>query len=224
MNERFTDRARKVLAMANQKARELNHHGIGTDHLLFALLQEGSGVGVVVLKNLIDIERLRPLLMKALQTREESATADWMGQSPRVKKVIELALEESRQFNHNYVGTEHILLGLVKEEKGTMAQALLELGVTLEKARREVTKLVGKKDHLRSRIAGAVPFEVGTGERPIQIKIISCPETQAEKEIGDFLAEVDPVKEWPPKIELRPPMPGKDFFSIKAVIWYRDRE
>ena len=144
MFERFTDRARKVMALANQEAQRFNHEFIGTEHLLLGLVKEGSGVGATVLKNLdVDIKKLRLEVEKLVHSGPDMVTMGKLPQTPRAKKVIEYAIEEARALNHNYVGTEHILLGLLRESEGIAAQVLMNLGLKLEDVRQEVLNLLG---------------------------------------------------------------------------------
>jgi len=144
MFERFTDRARKVMALANQEAQRFNHEYIGTEHVLLGLVKEGSGVGATVLKNLdVDIKKLRLEVEKMVKSGPEMVTMGKLPQTPRAKKVIEYAIEEARSLNHNYVGTEHILLGLLRETEGIAAQVLMNLGLKLEDVRQEVLNLLG---------------------------------------------------------------------------------
>jgi ATP-dependent Clp protease ATP-binding subunit ClpC len=144
MFERFTDRARKVMALANQEAQRFNHEYIGTEHILLGLVKEGSGVGATVLKNLdVDIKKLRFGVEKLVKSGPDMVTMGKLPQTPRAKKVIEYAIEEARSLNHNYVGTEHILLGLLRESEGIAAQVLMDLGLKLEDVRQEVLNLLG---------------------------------------------------------------------------------
>ena len=144
MFERFTDRARKVMALANQEAQRFNHEYIGTEHVLLGLVKEGSGVGATVLKNLdVDIKKLRLEVEKLVKSGPDMVTMGKLPQTPRAKKVIEYAIEEARSLNHNYVGTEHILLGLLRESEGIAAQVLMNLGLKLEDVRQEVLNLLG---------------------------------------------------------------------------------
>jgi ATP-dependent Clp protease ATP-binding subunit ClpC len=144
MFERFTDRARKVMALANQEAQRFNHEYIGTEHILLGLVKEGSGVGANVLKNLdVDIKKLRLEIEKLVKSGPDMVTMGKLPQTPRAKKVIEFAIEEARSLNHNYVGTEHILLGLLRETEGIAAQVLMNLGLKLEDVRQEVLNLLG---------------------------------------------------------------------------------
>src|ERR1700689_1084680 len=144
MYERFTDRARKVMQLANQEAQRFNHEYIGTEHILLGLVKEGSGVAANVLKNLdVDLRKIRLEVEKIVQSGPDMVTMGKLPQTPRAKKVIEYAMEEARNLNHNYVGTEHLLLGLLREQEGVAAQVLMNLGMKLEDVREEVLNLLG---------------------------------------------------------------------------------
>ena len=154
MYERFTDRARKVMQLANQEAQRFNHEYIGTEHILLGLVKEGSGVAANVLKNLdVDLRKIRLEVEKIVQAGPDMVTMGKLPQTPRAKKVIEYSMEEARNLNHNYVGTEHILLGLLREQEGVAAQVLMNLGLKLEDVREEVLNLLGH---------GMEPSEGGT--------------------------------------------------------------
>jgi ATP-dependent Clp protease ATP-binding subunit ClpC len=144
MFERFTDRARKVMALANQEAQRFNHEYIGTEHILLGLVKEGSGVGANVLKNLgVDLRKVRLEVERLVRSGPDMVTMGKLPQTPRAKKVIEYAIEEARNLNHNYVGTEHLLLGLLREHDGVAAQVLMNLSLKLEEVREEVLNLLG---------------------------------------------------------------------------------
>jgi len=162
MYERFTDRARKVMQLANQEAQRFNHEYIGTEHVLLGLVKEGSGVAANVLKNLeVDLRKIRIEVEKIVQTGPDMVTMGKLPQTPRAKKVIEYAMEEARQLNHNYVGTEHLLLGLLKEQEGVAAQVLMNLSMKLEDVREEVLNLLGHG--LEAAEAGGGTSERGEG-------------------------------------------------------------
>lgn len=162
MFERFTDRARKVMALANQEAQRFNHEYIGTEHILLGLVKEGSGVGANVLKNLeVDLRKVRLEVEKLVKSGPDMVTMGKLPQTPRAKKVIEYAIEEARQLNHNYVGTEHLLLGLLREQDGVAAQVLMNLGIKLEEVREEVLNLLGAGSG-EEEVAGA---SAETGQR-----------------------------------------------------------
>jgi len=132
------------MALANQEAQRFNQDYIGTEHILLGLVKEGSGVGATVLKNLdVDIKKLRFEVEKLVKSGPDMVTMGKLPQTPRAKKVIEYAIEEARSLNHNYVGTEHILLGLLRESEGIAAQVLMNLGLKLEDVRQEVLNLLG---------------------------------------------------------------------------------
>src|SRR5438045_430717 len=144
MYDRFTDRARKVMQLGNQEAQRFNHEYIGTEHILLGLVKEGSGVAANVLKNLdIDLRKIRLEVEKIVQSGPDMVTMGKLPQTPRAKKVIEYSIEEARNLNHNYVGTEHLLLGLLREQEGVAAQVLMNLGLRLEDVREEVLNLLG---------------------------------------------------------------------------------
>lgn len=144
MFERFTDRARKVMALANQEAQRFNHEYIGTEHILLGLVKEGSGVGATVLKNLdVDVKKVRLEVEKLVKSGPDMVTMGKLPHTPRAKKVIEYAIEEARSLNHNYVGTEHLLLGLLRETEGIAAQVLMNVGLRLDDVRQEVLNLLG---------------------------------------------------------------------------------
>jgi ATP-dependent Clp protease ATP-binding subunit ClpC len=132
------------MALANQEAQRFNHEYIGTEHILLGLVKEGSGVGANVLKNLdVDLRKVRLEVEKLVKSGPEMVTMGKLPQTPRAKKVIEFAIEEARSLNHNYVGTEHLLLGLLREHDGVAAQVLMNLGLKLEEVREEVLNLLG---------------------------------------------------------------------------------
>src|SRR5918911_3061402 len=144
MYERFSDRARKVMQLANQEAQRFNHEYIGTEHILLGLVKEGTGVAANVLKNLdIDLRKIRMEVEKIVQAGPDMVTMGKLPQTPRAKKVIEYSIEEARNLGHNYVGTEHLLLGLLREQEGVAAQVLMNLGLKLEDVREEVLNLLG---------------------------------------------------------------------------------
>jgi ATP-dependent Clp protease ATP-binding subunit ClpC len=164
MYERFTDRARKVMQLANQEAQRFNHEYIGTEHILLGLVKEGSGVAANVLKNLdIDLRKIRLEVEKIVQSGPDMVTMGKLPQTPRAKKVIEYSIEEARNLNHNYVGTEHLLLGLLREQEGVAAQVLMNLGLKLEDVREEVLNLLGHNMDPNEGASGG--GSSGSGER-----------------------------------------------------------
>jgi ATP-dependent Clp protease ATP-binding subunit ClpA len=144
MYRRFTDRARKIMQLANQEAQRHNHEYIGTEHVLLGLVAEASGVGANVLRNLnVDLRSVRYEVEKLVQSGPDMVTMGRLPQTPRVKKVIEYSMTEARDLGHNFVGSEHILLGLLREDEGVAAQILMNLGLRLEAVRDEVRSLLG---------------------------------------------------------------------------------
>lgn len=142
--DKFTERARKVLALAQEEAQRFNHNYIGTEHILLGLIREGSGVGAKALVNLgADLGKVRAAV-EFIIGRGERRSRGEVGLTPRAKKVIELAVDEARQLNHNYIGTEHLLLGLLREGEGVAAGVLESFGITLERARREISHLLSQ--------------------------------------------------------------------------------
>ncbi|HET6442111.1 MAG TPA: ATP-dependent Clp protease ATP-binding subunit [Phycisphaerae bacterium] len=144
MFERFTDRARKVMALANQEAQRFNHEYVGTEHVLLGLVKEGQGVAANVLHSLgIDLKKIRLEVEKIVKSGPDMVTMGKLPQTPRAKKVIEFAIEEARNLGHNYVGTEHLLLGLLREHDGVAAQVLMNLGLKLDDVRSEILNILG---------------------------------------------------------------------------------
>ncbi len=141
----FTERVRKVLAMAREEAARLHHEYVGTEHILLGLIREGEGVAAAVLNNLsVDLEEIQQKIEETVKKgKAAQASGPDLPYTSRAKKVLELAMGEARELNHSYVGTEHLLLGLLREEKGIAAQVLSEAGVNLEAARAETLRLLG---------------------------------------------------------------------------------
>jgi ATP-dependent Clp protease ATP-binding subunit ClpC len=146
MNYNFTDRVRKVLAMAREEAIRLQHDYVGTEHILLGLIREGEGVAAAVLLNLnVDLEQIHERIEESVRKGKATIALGELPYTSRAKKVLEYAMAEARELNHSYVGTEHLLLGLLREEKGIAAQVLNALGVSLEDARAETLKLLGSE-------------------------------------------------------------------------------
>jgi ATP-dependent Clp protease ATP-binding subunit ClpC len=140
--ERFTDRARRVLTLAQEESRQLNHSFIGTEHILLGLIREGDGVGAQALRSLgISFYDVRDKVQETIGTAG-TVPGGSPPFTPRAKKVLELALSEALQLNHSYIGTEHILLGLVREGQGVAATVLISLGADLPRVRHEVNRLM----------------------------------------------------------------------------------
>jgi excisionase family DNA binding protein len=143
---KFTERARKVLSLAQEEAQRFNHNYIGTEHLLLGLVREGDGVAAKVLNNLgVTLDQARQAV-EFIIGRGDRIILGEIGLTPRAKKVIQLTVDEAARLGHHYIGTEHLLLGLVREGEGIAAGVLESLGVNLEKARRETIKVLTERD------------------------------------------------------------------------------
>jgi len=142
--EKFSERARRVLTLAQEEARHLNHNYIGTEHILLGLVREEEGVAAKVLVNLgVSLSKVRSAVEFIIGHGEKSSGGE-IGLTPRAKKVIELAIDEARNLGHNYIGTEHLLLGLLREKEGVAAGVLDSLSITLERARTEITRILSQ--------------------------------------------------------------------------------
>ena len=144
----FTERVRKVLSMAREEAARLHHEYVGTEHILLGLIREGEGVAAAVLQNLnVDLDDIQQKIEETVKMgKAAQATGPDLPYTSRAKKVLELAMGEARELNHSYVGTEHLLLGLLREEKGIAAQVLTDAGVNLDAARSETLRLLGTSE------------------------------------------------------------------------------
>ena len=146
MNYNFTDRVRKVLAMAREEAIRLQHDYVGTEHILLGLIREGEGVAAAVLTNLnVDLDQIHEQVEESVKKGKATIAPGELPYTSRAKKVLEFAMAEARELNHSYVGTEHLLLGLLREEKGIAAQVLNTLGVSMEEARAETLQVLGSE-------------------------------------------------------------------------------
>ena len=142
MFERFTDRARRVVVLAQEEAKMLNHNYIGTEHILLGLIHEGEGVAAKALESLgISLDAVREQVQDIIGQGQQQPTGH-IPFTPRAKKVLELSLREALQLGHNYIGTEHILLGLIREGEGVAAQVLVKLGADLNRVRQQVIQLL----------------------------------------------------------------------------------
>src|SRR5215469_6918773 len=152
--DKFTERARKVLSLAQEEAQRFQHNYIGTEHLLLGLVREGEGVAAKVLNNLgVELNKVRGAV-EFIIGRGDRIVIGEIGLTPRAKKVIELAVDEARRLSHHYIGTEHLLLGLVREGNGIAAGVLESLGVNLERVRTQTIRVLGH--------AGDTPAEGST--------------------------------------------------------------
>ncbi len=164
----FTDRVRKVLQMAREEAARLHHEYVGTEHILLGLIREGEGVAAAVLTNLnVDLDEIQQKIEETVKKGKAPAAAGPpdLPYTSRAKKVLELAMSEARELNHSYVGTEHLLLGLLREEKGIAAQVLTDAGVNLEQARAETLRLLGSDMPQTPKAGGAPPTGGARGEK-----------------------------------------------------------
>jgi ATP-dependent Clp protease ATP-binding subunit ClpC len=161
MFERFTDRARRVVVLAQEEARMLNHNYIGTEHILLGLLHEGEGVAARALESLgISREAVRQQVEEIIGQGQQ-APAGHIPFTPRAKRVLELSLRESLQLGHQYIGTEHILLGLIREGEGVAAQVLVRLGADLNRVRQQVIQLLHGPRGAEREGSAAAPRERG---------------------------------------------------------------
>ncbi len=146
---RFTERAQKVLALAQEEAVRLGHNNIGTEHILLGLIREGEGIAAKALIALgLGLEKIQDEVEALIGRGQEQPTN--IAYTPRAKKVIELSMDEARKLGHTYVGTEHILLGLIREGEGVAARVLNNLGISLNKARQQVLQLLGSSEAVSS--------------------------------------------------------------------------
>ena len=163
MFERFTDRARRVVVLAQEEARMLNHNYIGTEHILLGLIHEGEGVAAKALESLgIALEGVRAQVEEIIGQGQQSPSGH-IPFTPRAKKVLELSLREALQLGHNYIGTEHILLGLIREGEGVAAQVLVKLGADLSRVRQQVIQLLSGYAGAKE---GAAPGAGGSESQP----------------------------------------------------------
>jgi len=171
MFERFTDRARRVVVLAQEEARLLNHNYIGTEHILLGLIHESEGIAARALTALdISLEAVRGEVTEIVG-QGQSAPTGHIPFTPRAKKVLELSLREALQFGHNYIGTEHILLGLIREGEGVAAQVLVKLGAGFDRVRQQVVQLLADASALQAeQVAGTA-----TGTTPQQAMAIGGP-------------------------------------------------
>ena len=163
MFERFTDRARRVVVLAQEEARALNHNYIGTEHILLGLIQEGEGVAAKALESMgISLDAVRTEVKDIIGTGGHPPSG-YIPFTPRAKKVLELALREALQLGHKYIGTEHILLGLIREGEGVAAQVLVKLGADLSRVRQQVIQLLSGYEGGEQESAGEEPATAGVG-------------------------------------------------------------
>jgi len=185
--ERFTDRARRVVVLAQEEARMLNHNYIGTEHILLGLIHEGEGVAAKALESLgISLDAVRQQVEEIIGQGQQ-APSGHIPFTPRAKKVLELSLREALQLGHNYIGTEHILLGLIREGEGVAAQVLIKLGADLNRVRQQVLQLLSGYQGKETAAAGA-PAEGGTPSTSLVLDQFGRNLTQLARE-----GKLDPV-------------------------------
>ena len=185
MFERFTDRARRVVVLAQEEARMLNHNYIGTEHILLGLIHEGEGVAAKAMESLgISLEAVRQQVEEIIGQGQQ-APSGHIPFTPRAKKVLELSLREALQLGHNYIGTEHILLGLIREGEGVAAQVLVKLGADLNRVRQQVIQLLN--GYQSKEPAGGTPNE-GAPSTSLVLDQFGRNLTQAARE-----GKLDPV-------------------------------
>ncbi len=181
MSQRFTDRALKVMALANREAQLFNHEYVCTEHVLLGLVKEGSGVGATVLRNLeVDPRKVRLEVEKLVKSGPDLVSMGKLPQTPACKKVLELANDEARLLGHNYVGTEHLLLGLIRGGDGVAAKVLLGLNLTLERVREALVKHLGASSDRSEEETRADPKP---GQKSILIRVTLPPDFNAEQEL-----------------------------------------
>ncbi len=187
MFERFTDRARRVVVLAQEEARMLNHNYIGTEHILLGLIHEGEGVAAKALESLsISLGAVREQVQEIIGQGQQ-APSGHIPFTPRAKKVLELSLREALQLGHNYIGTEHILLGLIREGEGVAAQVLVKLGADLNRVRQQVIQLLSGYQGKEPAAAGG-PQQEGTPAGSVVLDQFGRNLTQAARE-----SKLDPV-------------------------------
>jgi len=186
--DKFTDRARKVLTLAQDEAQRFNHNYIGTEHLLLGLVREGEGVAARVLENMnVELPKVRTAV-EFIIGRGDRPVVGEVGLTPRAKRVIELAIDEARRLGHNYIGTEHLLLGLVREGEGIAAGVLESLGVNLDKVRHEVIRVLSQSSASGSSGGAGGDAKRGTGSKTPTVDQLGINLTEAARS-----GKLDPV-------------------------------
>ncbi|WP_460963088.1 ATP-dependent Clp protease ATP-binding subunit, partial [Parasphingorhabdus pacifica] len=189
MFERFTDRARRVVVLAQEEARMLNHDYIGTEHVLLGLIQEGEGVAARALESMaISTDGVRQDVEEIVGRGRQEAPGEHIPFTPRAKKVLELSLREALQLGHNYIGTEHLLLGLIREDEGVAAQVLIKRGADVNRARREVVELLTGSSPSDEQTTGAGSKSEGTASTALTLDQFGQNLTRQARE-----SELDPV-------------------------------
>src|SRR6188472_1014325 len=196
----FTPRAQQVLALARKEADRFNHNFVGTEHLLLGLIKLGQGVAVNVLQKIgLDLETVRMEVEKLVGTGPDQKMIGNIPYTPRVKKVLSLAAKEAKALNHTYVGTEHILLGLLREGDGVAARVLKNMDVDIEQTRQEILKELDPNFAAQEESASAAPSE-GPPEKPSPGEKKGEVKTPALKAFGRDLTEIARKGEMDPVI------------------------
>ena len=184
MFEKFTERARQVIVLAQEEARMLNHNHIGTEHLLLGLIHEGQGVAARALESLgISLDDVRRNVEEIIGRGQEPPLTGHIPFTPRAKKVLELSLRESQHLGHGYIGTEHILLGLIREGEGVAAQVLVTLGADLSRVRQQVLQLLegrGRGEAGETEAAGQPEAAGGGAGNEPEVRVAGAPAQTAE--------------------------------------------
>jgi ATP-dependent Clp protease ATP-binding subunit ClpA len=228
----FTERVRMVLAMAREEAQRLNHEYVGTEHILLGLIRDaddlhGEGVASAALRNLgADPEEIRRQINEILKTGKQPATGHDLPYTSRSKKVLELAMAEARDLHHNYVGTEHILVGLLREEKGIAAQVLNAAGITSAKARAEVLRLLGQAERgMESARTGPLKFK-GADTKSVEIRSYNL-KRGMRPEFHRLMSEeaIPMMRRWKIDVVSSAPSPHDDdsYYLIRAYASLADR-
>src|SRR5438045_685424 len=168
--DRFNDRAKRVLALAQDEAIRFNHNYIGVEHLLLGLVREGEGVAARVLSSLgVELSKARTAVEFIIGRGDSTASPSEITLSPRTKRVIELAIDEARKLGHSHVGTEHLLLGIVREGEGIASGVLESLGVSLENVRHQVIAVLGQHSGATMATAGSAGGPAPAGRRAVGV-------------------------------------------------------
>jgi hypothetical protein len=193
MFERFTDRARRVVVLAQEEARHLNHNYIGTEHILLGLIHEGEGVAAEALTGLgISLEAVRVEVVEIVGQGETGPTGH-IPFTPRAKKVLELSLREALALGHNYIGTEHILLGLIREGEGVAAQVLVKLGASFDRVRQQVVQLLA--GHAGAQAEQVAGLSTRISQRQAMAMVTGGPGAYLEQERPELVRVVPLARE-----------------------------
>src|SRR5262245_40062891 len=193
--DKFTERARKVLTLAQEEAQRFNHNYIGTEHLLLGLVREGDGVAARVLSNMgVQLPKVRSAV-EFIIGRGETMVMGEIGLTPRAKKVIELAIDEARRLNHHYIGTEHLLLGLVREGEGIAAGVLASMGVSLDRVRAQVIHVLSQGSTHPSAPSGSSPPTFSA------VQTFSLVQVRVDLTQAASARDLDPIFSWQMEID-----------------------